>query len=124
MCSFFKKNTKYIHLRFFKYFERIIGALDKDPYSKILFVFLNQNSMFGYSNTLENHCTRTTQSSCCGCSRRVHKIVYLAVNKGNILVNFLLLKIFIARIIITYKSSHVSAFQFFVGLVIVATPPE
>ena len=29
--------------------------------------------------TLENHCTRTTQSSRGGCSRRVHKIVYLAV---------------------------------------------
>ena len=40
--------------------------------------------------TLENHCTRTVQSSHGGCSRRVHKIEYLAVNtcKGNILVNF------------------------------------
>ena len=28
--------------------------------------------------TLENHCTRTVQSSRGGCSRRVHKIVYLA----------------------------------------------
>ena len=35
---------------------------------------------------LENHCTRTVQSSRGGCSRRVHKIEYLAVNKGNILV--------------------------------------
>ena len=40
------------------------------------------------SNTLENDCTRTAQSSRGGCSRRVHKIVYLAVNKGNILVIF------------------------------------
>ena len=32
--------------------------------------------------TLENHCTRTAQSSRGGCSRRVHKIVYLAVKKG------------------------------------------
>ena len=37
---------------------------------------------------LENNCTRTAQSSCGGCSRRVHKIEYLAVNKINILVNF------------------------------------
>ena len=47
--------------------------------------------------TLENHCTRTAQSSCVGCSRRVDKIVYLAVIKGNILVNILLLKIFITN---------------------------
>ena len=31
-----------------------------------------------------------------GCSRRVHKIVYLAGKKSNILVNILLLKLFIA----------------------------
>ena len=37
---------------------------------------------------LENHCTLTAQSSCGGCSRRVHKIVYQTVNKGNILVTF------------------------------------
>ena len=47
--------------------------------------------------TLENHCTRTAQSSRGGCSRRVHKIEYLAVKKGNILFNVLLLKIFIAN---------------------------
>ena len=35
---------------------------------------------------LENHCTRTAQSSRGGCRRRVHKIVYLAVKKGHILV--------------------------------------
>ena len=45
--------------------------------------------------TLQNHCTRTALSSPGGCSPQVHKIEYLAVNKGNILVNFLLLKIFI-----------------------------
>ena len=44
-----------------------------------------------------NHCTRTAQSSRGGCSRRVHKIEYLVVNNGNILVNVLLLKIFIAN---------------------------
>ena len=43
---------------------------------------------FSDMNTLENHCTRTAQSSHGGCSRRVHKIVYLAVNKGYILVIF------------------------------------
>ena len=45
----------------------------------------------------ENHCSRTAQSSRGGCSRRVHEIVCLAVKKGNILVNYLLLKIFIAN---------------------------
>ena len=42
--------------------------------------------------TLENHCTRTAQSSRDGCSRRVHTIVYLyfvAVNKRNILEFFM-----------------------------------
>ena len=34
--------------------------------------------------TLENHCTRTALSSRGGCSREVHKIVYLAVKKPNI----------------------------------------
>ena len=43
--------------------------------------------------TLENHCTRTAQSLRGGCSRRVHTIVYLAVEKGNILVNISLLQI-------------------------------
>ena len=47
---------------------------------------------------LENHCTRTAQSSRGGCRRRVHKIVYLAVKKGHILVNILLLKIFIVNL--------------------------
>ena len=37
---------------------------------------------------LENHCTQTVQSSCGGCSRRVHKIVYLAVKKDNIFGQF------------------------------------
>ena len=47
---------------------------------------------------LENHCTRTMQSSRGGCSQQVPKIVCLAVDKGNILVNFfLLLKIFIVN---------------------------
>ena len=38
--------------------------------------------------TLENHCTRTARSSLGGYSRRVHKIVYLVVKKGYILVIF------------------------------------
>ena len=33
--------------------------------------------------TLEIHCTQTAQSSRCGCSRRVHKIVNPAVKKGH-----------------------------------------
>ena len=41
--------------------------------------------------------TRAAQSSRVGCSRRVHRIVYLAVKKGNILVNILLLKIYFAN---------------------------
>ena len=40
----------------------------------------------GYSLTLENHCIRTVQSSRGSCSRQVLRIVYLAVNKGNVLV--------------------------------------
>ena len=51
-----------------------------------------------YTITLENHCTRTAQSSRGGCSRRVHKIVYIAVSKGNILVWK-----YPSRIIITYN---------------------
>ena len=47
--------------------------------------------------TLENHCTRIAQSPRGVCSRRVHKIMYLAVKKGNILVNILLTKISIAN---------------------------
>ena len=49
------------------------------------------------SFTLENHCTRTAQSSRGGCSRRVRRIVYLAVKKGKIMVNILLLKIFFSQ---------------------------
>ena len=41
--------------------------------------------------TLENHRTRTAQSSCVGCSRRVHRIMYLADKRGNILLNILLI---------------------------------
>ena len=58
--------------------------------------------------TLENHCTRTAQSSRGGCSRRAHKIIHLAVKKGNILFNVLLLKRFIANLL-SYKSSCASA---------------
>ena len=47
------------------------------------------------SHTLENHCIRTAQPSYGGCSRRVHKTVYLTDDKGNSLVNILLLKIVI-----------------------------
>ena len=57
-----------------------------------------------------------------GCSRQVHKIVYLAVNKGNILVNFYFWK-YSSRIIITYKSVYLFN-KIFVGWVVVATEPE
>ena len=49
------------------------------------------------SSTIENLCTPTAQSLPSGCSRQVHRIVDLAVKKGNILVNILLLKIFFAN---------------------------
>ena len=48
-------------------------------YPKSYFTYL-PNILF----TLENHCTRSVQSLCGGCSRRVHKIVYPAVKKGHI----------------------------------------
>ena len=44
------------------------------------------------SSTRENHCTRTAQSLRGGCSRRVRRKVYIAVKKGNVMVNILLLK--------------------------------
>ena len=48
--------------------------------------FIISNGLLEF--TIENLCTRTAQSSRGGCSRRVHRIVYIAFNKGNILVNF------------------------------------
>ena len=40
-------------------------------------------------SSLENHCTRTAQSSLGSCSRRVHKIVCLADDKAYIMVMLL-----------------------------------
>ena len=54
-------------------------------------LFLNKGK-----HRLENLFTRTVQSVRVGCSRRVHKITYLIVKQGNILVNILLLRIFFA----------------------------
>ena len=68
-----------------------------------------------YGITHENHCTRTARSSRGGCSLRVYKIVYQAVYKGYILVNFYFWK-YSLRIIITYISNCVSAYQNFCGL--------
>ena len=58
--------------------------------------FLSYSILIGFATdyiTLENHCTRTAQSSRGGCSQLVYKIEYLhvhvAVNKGNILVKIL-----------------------------------
>ena len=56
---------------------------------------------------VQNRCTQTAQLSRGGCSPQVHKIGYIAVKRGYILVNISLLKIFIA-IIVTYKSSCAS----------------
>ena len=76
----------------------------KTGFTVILWIKIETTKWFIYSiYTLENHRTRTAQSLHGGCSWRVHKIVYLAVDKGNILVTFLLLKIFI-WIIITYSA--------------------
>ena len=58
--------------------------------------------------TLENNCTREVQSSRDGCSRRVLKIVYLAVKMSNILVYIIRLTIFIANHC-HFKSSCVTA---------------
>ena len=71
---------------------------------------------FGPRSTLENHCTRTVQSSCGGCSRRVHKIVNLAVQKGNICDLFYFCKyspVIIITIIITISDYH-STHKYFV----------
>ena len=73
---------------------------------------------------LENHCTQTSQSSRGGCSRQVHKIEYLAVNKGNVLVNFLLLKIFNRELLSLINPAVYLLNKFFVGWVIGATAPE
>ena len=67
--------------------------------------------------TLYSHVREPLYSNSAVIAWWLHKIEYLAVNKGNILVNVLLVKIFIANLIsITYKSSCVSAKQNFCGL--------
>ena len=53
---------------------------------------------------LENDCTRTAQSSCGGYSQRVHKIVFLAVSKGNVLVRFYFWK-YSSRIVLYIRCS-------------------
>ena len=53
---------------------------------------------------------RTEQPLRVGCSRRVHRIVRLAVKKVNLLLNILLLKIFFANYC-HKKCSCVSAYQ-------------
>ena len=50
-----------------------------------------------YREPLYSNSEVISDSSRGGCSRGVHKIVNLAVKKGNILVNFLLLKKFIVN---------------------------
>ena len=61
------------------------------PKNKVTF------SLYFFSFTLENLCTRTAQSSRGGHSRRVEKwrvYVHLAVEKGNKILNILLLRVF------------------------------
>ena len=60
--------------------------------------YIIYNNIRQCMTTPENYCTRTAQSSHVSCSRRVHRIENLAVNKQIkviFLVNFLLLKILI-----------------------------
>ena len=67
--------------------------------------------------TLYSHVREPLYSNSAVIAWWLHKKEYLAVNKGNILVNVLLVKIFIAHLIsITYKSNCVSSKQIFCGL--------
>ena len=47
------------------------------------------------------HCIRTAQSSRVGSNLRVHRIVYLVVKRGNILVNVVVLKIIYFRLLLS-----------------------
>ena len=85
--------------------------------------FVNRFGTASTVHMLEKHWTRTVQSSRVGCSRRVHRIVYVSVKKGNIMVNILLLKLS-SLIFVTYISSCVSAYTIYVGWVLVATASE
>ena len=65
--------------------------------ASLTFYFFSSTSLMVAIITLENDFTRTAQSSRGGCSRRVQKILFLAVKKDNILVTILLLKILISN---------------------------
>ena len=73
---------------------------------------------------LENHCTRTAQSSHGGCSQQVHKTVYLAVNKFNILVNFFTSENIHRELLSLLNPAVYLLNKIFVGRVIVASAPE
>ena len=71
-----------------------VGSDQLASYSQGFFFIPTIQVFFWPIFTLKNLHTGTVQSLCGGCSRRVHKIVYLAVKKGNILASTLRLKIF------------------------------
>ena len=54
-----------------------------------------ERNSFMSNVALENHCIKTVKSSPVGCSQR-GVLVYLAVNKGKVFVNILLLKMICA----------------------------
>ena len=58
------------------------------PFLKGVLIYLYFQVLIIFRLTLENHCTRTAQSTRGGCSRRVQKVVYLTVNNCNILIFF------------------------------------
>ena len=75
-------------------------------------------------STIENHCTWTAQPWHVSFSRRVHKIVYLAVNKGNILFIFFTSEN-IHRELLSFINPAVYLLnKKVVGWVIVATAPD
>ena len=56
-------------------------------------------------DTLENHRTRTAQSSSVGCSRLLHRKMYLAVKNGNVVGQFITYEKYSSLIIVVYKSA-------------------
>ena len=77
MCSCFKpKNIKVLKKNIYTH-TYIASKLEPTNSDNDVMFYLQLLSKI--VTTLENLCTRKVQSSCGGCSRRVHKIVYLAV---------------------------------------------
>ena len=74
--------------------------------------------------TLRNKCTRTAHSSCGGCSWRVHKILYIAVKKDNILSIFYFWKCSSPIIITNINPAVYLSIKIFVGWRMVNRAPE